>query len=115
MLIAANIKTPPLPMHLPPPATLPPTRDIQLMIKIIVGIILIVGAFCDGIRDGDYNIGRKVSWWQWHIAKWLAYFPIRIYAVYLVFSIYWWPLLALVCLYAFRIGRKVKLSKLQRD
>ena len=37
-------------------------------------LVIIIGVVFDAWRDTGINRKPEVSWWNWHIKKWLAYY-----------------------------------------
>lgn len=54
------------------------------MVKVIALLTILVSCFFDPIRDATYG---KVSWWEWHAYKWIAFYTPLVYIVLRE----WWP------------------------
>ena len=57
----------------------------------------------------DRWITRNVGWWQWHIVKWIMFFPPLVYIAVYFLSWQWWLPLAIVSWILWRIIYKGKL------
>jgi len=44
-----------------------------------------------------FNIRHDTGWYKFHIVKWAAFFPLKVYITLSFFPWYWWPILAGVC------------------
>jgi hypothetical protein len=67
----------------------------------IAAAIVFFVACSDALRDRW--VSRQVGWWQWHIAKWLAFYPPLVALVVLFIPIAYWAPLAGICMIAWRI------------
>lgn len=73
----------------------------------LAAAIVFVVACSDALRDRW--VSRQVGWWQWHIIKWLAFYPPLVALVVLfVPKVYWAPLAA-ICMIAWRVIYRYKM------
>lgn len=60
---------------------------MSLNVNIIISsIILILASFVDGARDAGIRRPSEVSWWRWHIVKWVGFYMPLVYIIYVNFK-----------------------------
>ncbi|MBN1560413.1 hypothetical protein JW998_09195 [candidate division KSB1 bacterium] len=71
------------------------------MNPIWTAVIVVIVTASDALRDRW--VSRQVGWWQWHIVKWIAFYPpvIALTIRYIPWP-YWIPLTA-VCWILWRV------------
>ena len=71
------------------------------MSPILAALIVVVVTASDAFRDRW--VSRQVGWWQWHIVKWIAFYPpLAVLTIRYIPWAYWAPLVA-VCWILWRV------------
>lgn len=76
--------------------------------QILAVVVCLLSAFFDGVRDA--NVVRRAHWWQWHVVKWLSFYPPLILLLVLGgIELWYWIPLAAVSWVVWQIGYRVRL------
>ncbi|MBN1465995.1 hypothetical protein JXA02_09550 [candidate division KSB1 bacterium] len=78
------------------------------MNAIWTAVIVVIVTASDALRDRW--VVRQVGWWQWHIVKWIAFYPpLVVLTVRYIPWIYWIPLVA-VCWILWRVLYRLEIK-----
>lgn len=65
-----------------------------MSIVLWVALVCFVASFFDGARDAGIGRFSHVTWWRWHVVKWIAFYTPLVFI--LVKTLQYWALLFIV-------------------